>query len=55
MPDLPLTPVKRRNHDQATQYLMPCTPASACFGAKKGCLSVDNGVYFDENAEESIC
>jgi len=23
MPDLPLAPVKRRNHDQTTQYLMP--------------------------------
>ena len=27
----------------------------AHFEAEKGCLSMDNGVYFDENAEESIC
>ncbi len=27
----------------------------AHFEAEKGCLSMDNGVYFDKNAKESIC
>jgi len=33
----------------------PATAYHAHFEAEKGCLSMDNGVYFNENAEESIC
>jgi len=30
-------------------------PYQAYFEPEKGCLSMDNGVYFDEKEKESIC
>ncbi len=42
----------RKVREAGDAYVLrePETAYHARFGAEKGCLSMDNGVYFDENA-----